>query len=308
MALPGLGVPQLRAASGCAASSGSGSGTVIRDSISTDATLVGRLAGCPARPRRCARRACPDARCGVPAAIASTMSCRPIPRASRAAARRVGHVLPAPPPCLRRTVPAKLFGSGSVSTPSVPWIVRSQMYCSGRLEARDEVREHARSRAASTEVVCVGVDAPEALARARPDLDRPLALARRGEARDAHDRSEQRRDRGQVVRAHVEQRPGAVDVEDVGVRVPGLLPPDEHRRADRERLADRTVVDRRAPGLVGGAEEDVGRAADAQPAALGLGGRARAPPPRRSRPASRCTRACPRPAPGRSRRRAPGQA
>ena len=57
--------------------------------------------------------------------------------------------------------------------------------------------------------------------------------------------------------------------------MPGLLAADEHRRADRQRLADRAVVDRRAPCLVGRAEEDVGRAADAQPEALGLVGQRR---------------------------------
>ena len=121
-------------------------------------------------------------------------------------------------------------------------------------------------------VVCVGV-----VAAKRSPVRGPISIVRssvRVEAKPATRSigAEQGHDRGQVVRAHVEQRAGAVGVEDVGIRVPGLLAADEHRGADRQRVADRALVDRRAPGLVGRAEEDVGRAADAQPAALGLGG------------------------------------
>ena len=105
----------------------------------------------------------------------------------------------------------------------------------------------------------------EDLARARADLDRPLRDPRRGEAGHGSDRAEQRDDRRQVVRPHVEQRAGPVREEDVRVRVPRRLAPEEHRRARRQRLADRTLVDQRASGLVGAAEEDVRRAADPQP-------------------------------------------
>ncbi len=213
----------------------------------------------------------PEARCGWPAAIASTMSCRPTPRASAPPREAYGTSSQPPRPRLTRTGPPKAFGSGS-SEHALAAVDRDVAdVLPARLEARDEVRGHAvrelhrggrvRRRRGR-----------EALAGARPDLDRALQRARRGEAGDALDRPEQGHDRGQVVRAHVEQRARAVGVEDVGVRVPGLLAADEHRGADGERLADRALVDRRAPGLVGRAEEDVGRAADAQPEALGLGG------------------------------------
>ena len=159
------------------------------------------------------------------------------------------------------------------------------------LEARDEIRRHAAHELHRRR----GVGrrrGGEALARARADLDRALERARRGEARDALDRPEQGDDRRQVVRAHVEQRARAVGVEDVGVRVPGLLAADEHRGADRERIADRALVDRRAPGLVGRAEEDVRSAADAETEQLGLARERGRLLLGRSPAASRCRRAC----------------
>ena len=138
---------------------------------------------------------------------------------------------------LTRTGPPKAFGSGIRSTPSLPWMATSQMYWprASKLAMRLAVTPLASCIAA---VVCVGVVATKRLARARPDLDRALQRARRREAGDALDRPEQRDDGGQVVRPHVEDRAGALGVEDVGIRVPGLLPADEHRRAHRERIAD----------------------------------------------------------------------
>ena len=113
-----------------------------------------------------------------------------------------------------------------------------------RLEACDEVGRHAaleldrRSRVR-------GRLHGEPLAGARADLDRALARARRCKPRDPRHRAEQRDDRGQVVRAHVEQRAGTVRGEDVRIGVPALLPADEHggahatvaRRSRRHRAA-----------------------------------------------------------------------
>ena len=102
----------------------------------------------------------------------------------------------------------------------------------------------------------------EALAGTRADLDRPLVHPRRCEPGSPLDRTEERDERRQVVRAHVEQWSGTVGVEEVGVRVPAGLIADEHRRIRRERLADRTFVDQAAGTLISGTEEDVRRAAE----------------------------------------------
>ena len=109
----------------------------------------------------------------------------------------------------------------------------------------------------------------EALARPRAGHDLPLRLAHRREPGDPADGPEQGDDRGQVVRAHVQERAGAVREELLGVRVPGVRAADEHRRADGERLADRTLVDQGAARLEGAAQEDVRRAADPQPELVG---------------------------------------
>ena len=69
-----------------------------------------------------------------------------------------------------------------------------------------------------------------------------------------------------VVRAHVEQRAGAIPEEDVGIGMPGLLPSREHRRRDAEGAADRAAVDQRARLLEGAAEEDVGAQPTRRPA------------------------------------------
>ena len=72
-------------------------------------------------------------------------------------------------------------------------------------------------------VACADVD-PAAAARLGAEfrltvLDGP----RRSESGDAPDGAQERDDRGQVVRPHVEQRSRAVHVEDVRVRMPGCL-------------------------------------------------------------------------------------
>ena len=197
-----------------------------------------------------------------------------MPRASAAPREAYGTSSQPPRPRLSRTDPPNAFGIGQQQDAlgAVDRDVADVLVA--RLEAGDEVGRraaaelHRRARMRRR-------GRREALAAPRPDLDRALERPHRGEARDALDRAEQGDDRGQVVRAHVEQRPGAVGVEDVGVRMPGLLAADEHRRADRERLADGALVDHAATGLVGRAEEDVGRAADAQPEAIGLAGQRR---------------------------------
>ena len=72
-------------------------------------------------------------------------------------------------------MPSNAFGSGSMSTPSVPWITRSQTYCPAvsKLATRFASTPLSSSIAA---VVCVGVDArklspvrgPISIVRARP--------------------------------------------------------------------------------------------------------------------------------------------
>ena len=185
-----------------------------------------------------------------------------------AAAGGVGHVVPAAAAALEpdRAAEGVRVGQQQDALGAVDRDVADVLVAG--LEARDQVRRHAVGELHRRARVR-GRGRREGLSTARPDLDRPLEGTHRGEARDALDRAEQGDDRRQVVGAHVEQRAGAVGVEDVGIRMPGLLAADQHGRAHRERLADQRPRRCRASGLVGRAQEDVGRAADAQPQALG---------------------------------------
>ena len=272
-------------------STGIASGCGARDSISTI-----RLSAAEMRMPRATSTTCrprlPEARSGRSAAIASTSSCRPMPRASRSPRADERDVLPAlaPAPHADGPVEAVRVRERDHALGAVDLEVADVLAV--RLEARDEVGGHAALELHRRGRMRGSRDG-EPLARARADLDRALARPRRGEARDARHRPEQRDDGGQVVRAHVEQRAGSVREEDVRVRVPALLSADEHRGAHRQRLADRARVEQRPAGLVGAAEERVRCAPDAQPEPAAP--RRRAPRRRRSPSpaASRCRRACP---------------
>ena len=187
----------------------------------------------------------PEARCGGPAAMASTMSCSPMPRAS-APPRDAYGTSSHPPPALEAHAARRTrSGRAAAARPRCRGSRRRRCTGPGASKLATRFASARRSRAASRPSC-----ASAWMAVKRSPTRGPISIvrssaARRGEARDALDRAEQRHDRGQVVRAHVEQRAGAVGVEDVGVRVPGLLPADEHGGADRQRLADRAA--RRSP-------------------------------------------------------------
>ena len=110
----------------------------------------------------------------------------------------------------------------------------------------------------------------EAPAGARAHPDRALGRGRRGEPRHAGNGPDERDERGQVVRAHVQERPGAVLEELLGTRMPRVRSAHQHRGAHRHRLPDRPLVDQRARRLIGPAEKDVRRAAERESAARRL--------------------------------------
>ena len=111
----------------------------------------------------------------------------------------------------------------------------------------------------------------ESLAGVRTDAEPPFGRRRRRQAERGSIRAEERRDRGEVVRRDIEHRPAARLVEDVRIRMPVVRPADEERRSRSEWRSDLALRDQLARGLVRAAKEGIGRTADAQPAAVGLG-------------------------------------
>ena len=120
-----------------------------------------------------------------------------------------------------RISPANVFGSGATSVASVPAISRTPIRSSG--ESKLNVAWATAPRLEVVERGDVGGHRDgDLLAGARPCADDP-GRRRAGAARGhAGDRAEGLGERGQVVGAHVEQRPGAGLVEEVGVRVPAV--------------------------------------------------------------------------------------
>src|SRR5262249_34321775 len=93
------------------------------------------------------------------------------------------------------------------------------------------------------------------------------SLGERGTRGPGHaaDGPEERDERGQVVRSHVEERAAARLVVEGRVRVPVFVAVAEHGGRRGDRFADRAVVDQLAAGVQTGAEERIGRTADAYP-------------------------------------------
>jgi diguanylate cyclase (GGDEF)-like protein/PAS domain S-box-containing protein len=89
--------------------------------------------------------------------------------------------------------------------------------------------------------------------------------AARGLARDPDHRAQQVDQLGDVVGADVVDRPAAALEEEVGVGVPGFHAVAEHGGGAGDDAADPPGVERAPARLMRGAEEGVGRAADAQP-------------------------------------------
>ena len=77
-------------------------------------------------------------------------------------------------------------------------------------------------------------------------------------------RPEQVNERRQVVRAHVEQRPGARHVEALRIRMPPLGSEAQHEAVRGDRFADQPAVDRGTCRLQTRAEERVGRATETE--------------------------------------------
>ena len=142
--------------------------------------------------------------------------------------------------------PARRRRSGreARARPWVPWITKSQTYWPGASKLATRLAVTPLSSCSVAEV-WVGVSAREALActRARSRSRDPRT---RVDAKPANpgDRAEQRDERSQVVRAHVEQRAGAVREEDVRVR--DARSPGRRRASPRSRRAARRSRLRRA--------------------------------------------------------------
>jgi hypothetical protein len=129
-----------------------------------------------------------------------------------------------------------------------------------RVEAHHERREHPRLVDQHPGDVRVGRDG-DRLALAGTGADGPLGPEPARRADDRLDRAQQRHQRMDVVRAHVQQRAAAGDVVEVRLRMPALVPGRDHRGRRRDRGADQAVVDRRAGRLRAGAEHRVRRGA-----------------------------------------------
>ncbi len=208
----------------------------------------------------------PVARWGPPPRIARAMSTAPIPRPPPAPVTATGSQSS---PRRIRTSPVKSFGSGATIVASVPATSTTPVRFSG--ESKLNV---AWATPVALEVVerrDVGRHADgDLLAGARPVADDPGGTRARTARGHAGDRAERLDERGQVVRAHVEQRSGTGLVEEVRVGVPAVRAGVLHHHGRGERRADRAGLDRPADGLQAGAEERVGRAAEQEAGGLGL--------------------------------------
>ena len=79
--------------------------------------------------------------------------------------------------------------------------------------------------------------------------------------RSAFNRPEQRNQRSQIVRPHIEHRPAALFVIESGIRMPALMTVAHHEGRCPDRLADRALVDQLAAGLQSATQKRVRRRA-----------------------------------------------
>ena len=86
----------------------------------------------------------------------------------------------------------------------------------------------------------------------------------RGHAADALHRSQEIEQRGEIVRPHVEHGPAALLVVELRVGMPVLVPAAHHEGGERDRLADRPVVDHFSRRLNAGAQKGVGGTSHAE--------------------------------------------
>src|SRR5262249_40443548 len=97
-----------------------GSIAIVRPSSADRSTAVATSSTC--------RPGAPRARWGRPAAIASAISCNPIPRVPRAPSERYGTRFQSSRPRRSSTPPPKSLASGSRSEPLLPLIVNVLSY------------------------------------------------------------------------------------------------------------------------------------------------------------------------------------
>ena len=114
-----------------------------------------------------------------------------------------------------------------------------------------------------------------ARSRQRLARDEALGAQARRDAADARDGAEQVDEVGDVVGPHVEHRAAAAEVIEARIGMPALVAGAHEEGRPADRAADQAVVDALARGLMGAAEERVGRAAETQaPGGRGLDERA----------------------------------
>ena len=103
-------------------------------------------------------------------------------------------------------------------------------------------------------------------ARSRKRLagDDALGPRPRRNAADASHRPEKIDEVGDIIGSHVEHRAAAGEVIEARVGMPALVARAHEERGAADRPADQPFVDRTARGLMGAAEERVGRAAEPQ--------------------------------------------
>ena len=103
------------------------------------------------------------------------------------------------------------------------------------------------------------------LTGARFRSDRPRLLRHRCDGSDARDRPEQVDEVGQVVRRHVEDRPTAHLVIEIGRGMPALVAWAHEVGGARHRLADLSGIDQPPAGLMRATEKGVWRRTNAEP-------------------------------------------
>ena len=239
--------------------------------------------------------------------MASAMSSSPRPRLLRVYGRVMATRLQRASPARRtRTGPPKVLGSGRRDSPPSR---RSRAWGSSEAQTSKlvtRVADRAGGEVEHRRQVGRGLDR-DALAGAGLAADRALGEGDPRRAGDPPHRPQQRDERRQVVRPHVEERTAAAPVVEVGRGMPPLVPVVEHERGRRHRLADGAVVDQRR-----GTSATRRRGTCPAPRRAAVRGRgpsppAGRPPPARWRAASRCRPTCRRRAPpARSRRGRPG--
>ncbi|OQA29749.1 MAG: hypothetical protein BWY59_00103 [Verrucomicrobia bacterium ADurb.Bin345] len=105
----------------------------------------------------------------------------------------------------------------------------------------------------------------------RPRAEGALGVRAAADRLNPSNAAEHQRQRGDVVRAHVQMRAAAGLIVERGVRVPPLVPPRAPERGGGERPSDPARFDGGAGGLYAGAEHRIRRAPDRQAAPVRLG-------------------------------------